>query len=86
MYKQRYGTTTVELLKFADRQKDLCAICQRSLKTGERNAIHVDHDHATGAIRGLLCGGCNNGLGQFNDDPNLLVAATNYLTQSRKLP
>ncbi len=42
--------------------------------------MHVDHDHATGTIRGLLCVGCNNALGQFHDDPHLLALAIEYVS------
>lgn len=40
---------------------------------------HVDHDHSTGAIRGVLCGGCNRGLGCFVDNPSRMRSAADYI-------
>ena len=51
----------------------MCLICSRA------PAVHVDHDHATGAIRGMLCFNCNGGLGQFKDDIDVMVRAIDYL-------
>jgi hypothetical protein len=42
-------------------------------------SLHVDHDHGTGRIRGLLCFRCNNALGDLEDDPALVRAAARYL-------
>lgn len=50
-----------------------CAICDSA------EPLVVDHDHKTGAIRGMLCNHCNRGLGHFKDDPILLELAANYL-------
>ena len=54
-----------------------CAICGRKCPTGKRLA--VDHDHATGLYRGLLCSNCNTALGLFQDRPDLLRRAAEYL-------
>ncbi len=58
-------------------QQGLCALCDQPCSTGYRLA--VDHDHATGIVRGLLCGNCNNGLGRFKDNPEVLRLAAAYL-------
>lgn len=55
-----------------------CAICKTPEKKLSRK-LDIDHDHRTNKNRGLLCGKCNKGIGMFNDDPNLLRAAADYL-------
>jgi hypothetical protein len=60
-------------------QNGLCAICQAKL--GSRRRVHLDHDHATGKRRGLLCVRCNQLLGNANDDPCSLRQAIAYLLQ-----
>ena len=62
-------------------QDGKCAICGVREAYAPRKRLAVDHDHRTGAIRGLLCGNCNAGLGQFKDNPELLAAAIRYLQE-----
>ena len=62
-------------------QDGCCAICRRKLEEGKN--LHVDHDHATGVVRGLLCTSCNNGLGRFDDDPALFDVAAAYIRRHR---
>jgi hypothetical protein len=59
-------------------QDGLCAVCR------EREAEHVDHDHETGEVRGLLCSCCNQGLGNFRDNAAHLRAAADYLGRARR--
>ena len=66
-------------------QNELCAICScpsNSTYRGRKRQLAVDHDHLTGQIRGLLCNGCNAGLGYFRSNPQFLVAAAEYLALS----
>jgi hypothetical protein len=72
--KRRYGITAADADLMLEQQNGLCAICQAA------PAVHVDHDHATGAVRALLCFNCNGGLGQFKDDPAVLRAAAEYVS------
>lgn len=55
-----------------------CAICRKP-PTDNLRGWHTDHNHSTGAVRGVLCLNCNSGLGQFHDDPVALQAAIDYL-------
>lgn len=59
-------------------QEDVCAICGGP-PSGRWERLDIDHDHATGAFRGLLCHECNKGLGCFRDSPERLEAAAEYL-------
>jgi hypothetical protein len=58
-YRTRYGITMEEFERMLFEQDNKCAICkQEFIKTP-----HVDHDHKTLKVRGLLCSNCNVGLG-----------------------
>lgn len=73
--KVRYGITTAEYWNLVAEQKGVCAICGKS----DGKKLHIDHDHKTNKVRGLLCGNCNKGLGLFKDDVSLLDKAIKYL-------
>jgi hypothetical protein len=65
-------------------QKGLCKICKIKILKGpikgtKKDTCHVDHDHITGKVRGLLCRLCNNGLGNFRDSIDSLSKAIEYL-------
>lgn len=71
--QRRYGITAAEVDAMIAKQGGLCMIC-RSAK-----AEHVDHDHETGEVRGILCFNCNGGLGQFKDRRDVMGKAIAYL-------
>jgi len=81
-----YGITPEEYAALLVKQGGVCAICKEPPKTRNningKPGIHrlcVDHDHVTGAVRGLLCHSCNVGLAQYSDRPDLLRAAASYI-------
>lgn len=73
----KFGITLAEYRAMNKAQGGLCAICSEPCKSGRELA--VDHDHATGKVRALLCIRCNNGLGNFRDDAALMSTALEYL-------
>lgn len=73
----RFGITETEYMSLFESQSGACKICERSLLTDL--TPHIDHDHSTGKVRGILCGNCNTGLGLFADSRRLLSAAIDYL-------
>lgn len=60
-------------------QGGVCAICGRRGADKRGHRLHIDHCHVTGTVRGLLCAGCNIGLGKFGDNYNTLERALEYL-------
>jgi hypothetical protein len=72
---RKLGLTPAKYYEMCEQQDWACLIC------GDipANKLHVDHCHETNKIRGLLCGGCNIGLGHFYEDPARLQKAIEYL-------
>lgn len=75
--KREYGITPERYDEMYREHGGVCAICKKSCSTGKR--LSVDHCHGSGKVRGLLCGNCNQGLGKFMDDAELLKSAIKYL-------
>jgi hypothetical protein len=75
----RYGLRPGQYDEMRIAQDDRCAICRTPDAAGRR--WHVDHCHATGKVRGLLCSACNLTLGKMGDDPARLRAAAEYIEQ-----
>ena len=83
---RKYGLTVAEFEAMLAAQDGLCMICGKPPKPdGVRAAsrLHIDHDHATGENRDLICLNCNRGLGYFKDDPVLMRAAAEYVERHR---
>lgn len=70
--KQLYGITVEEYDRLLFQQDGKCAICRNHHRLGCRD-LFVDHDHATGRVRGLLCSLCNQFLGRIQDNPQSLI-------------
>lgn len=82
---RQYGITQADFDKLLVKQNGRCAICQtdnpgKHGRKTDTECWHVDHDHQTGRVRGLLCFACNVGIGHLKDDPVLVKAALQYLT------
>jgi hypothetical protein len=80
--RNKFGLTPVEFDTLLAAQDGACALCDAPPTSGI--SLHVDHDHGTGEIRGLLCMRCNNALGLFREDPDLLRRAARYVTADAK--
>lgn len=82
-YRARYGVTVKQVEALRDAQHGCCKICG----THDPDGLFVDHDHShcsseTGCpdcVRGLLCRACNSAIGQFRDDPQLMMVAAEYV-------
>ena len=75
--RRKYGITVEQYEEMLASQGGCCAICRREPRPDI--SLHLDHDHQSGQLRGILCFRCNNALGDFDDDPTLIGAALAYL-------
>ncbi len=85
--RKKFGIGVDEYEAMLKEQDGLCAICrlpERAINTstGGVASMPVDHDHQTGKIRGLLCSHCNRAIGLFQDNPEILKSAINYLERN----
>lgn len=85
-YTKNYqGMTIAAFETMLEDQGGVCAICQMvetnttNNGSGKIRNLNVDHDHGTNEVRGILCSGCNRGLGLFADSPDRLRSALSYL-------
>jgi Recombination endonuclease VII len=75
---RRYGVTESEIRELFERNQWRCTICRKENNSVNKR-LNVDHDHKTGAIRGLLCDNCNQVLARSNEDVKILQSAIDYL-------
>ncbi|HEY1814900.1 MAG TPA: endonuclease VII domain-containing protein [Kofleriaceae bacterium] len=85
--RRNFGITPLQLAAAVYFQLGRCAICRRDLIFDKnlKVRVHVDHDHRSGAFRGVLCVGCNSAIGKLKDDPAVLMRAADYVRNEGKL-
>jgi hypothetical protein len=76
---KRYGITPDDYDALLEYQGGGCAICGITTPQTGRTYLHVDHDHDSDEVRGILCSACNTALGSFKDSRELLDRAIEYL-------
>lgn len=81
--RRRYGISLDQYEAAMIAQNDVCAVCYQPCRTGDK--LCVDHDHTTGAVRGLLCRRCNAGLG-YLEDAAWMAAAASFLATPPGIP
>ena len=84
--KRKYNLTVEEYNKMFEEQNGVCAICFQPETLKNKNTTYrlsVDHCHATGKVRALLCRDCNQILGRFNEDVSRFQRAIDYLQKHK---
>lgn len=75
-YRRRYGLSLAQYEAMVVARHGLCDICKQVPAKGR---LVIDHEHATGMVRGLLCSNCNSAIGMFKDDVSLMKAGIQYV-------
>ena len=78
-YREKYGISISDYEEILSRQGGGCAVCGARVADARGRPLHVDHDHTTGAVRGLLCVRCNVALSYLRDDPAIALRMADYL-------
>lgn len=80
---KKYGLSATAFTALLTSVNSQCEICHVDLVIGSRQGtgLAVDHSHATGKVRGILCNHCNRGLGMFTDSQGSLASAITYLNK-----
>jgi hypothetical protein len=87
--KHSYGISAADYDQMFENQRGLCGIClkpeTRKTKGGHISPLSVDHNHATGNVRALLCHNCNSALGQLKEDPQTMLNMFTYINTFREV-
>ena len=81
--RETYGIKLSDYAAMLEAQGHKCAICGQD-ETRFKKKLVIDHDHATGEVRQLLCNMCNHGIGNFKDDIDLMANAIKYILKHSK--
>lgn len=83
-YKNTYGISYDEFMSLSQKQNNKCKICSVNLvfEGKSKESAVLDHNHATGKIRGVLCNACNVALGHFKDNIDAINNAIRYLKEN----
>ncbi len=82
--RRKYGIGVEEYEALARAQGGVCAICNEFTPTVTHPTLVVDHDHETGAVRGLLCHSCNVAIGHMRESVEMLQRAIAYLQEGAR--
>ncbi len=74
-----YGMTVGDYERMLTAQGGGCAVCACAHSRRGKYSFHVDHNHETGAVRALLCGGCNSALGHMHEDADRIRKLADYI-------
>jgi len=77
-FRKTYNISASDVERLYKLQAGKCAVCGDQLIIGTKR-LHIDHNHITGKVRGLLCLQCNAGIGSFDDSVSILFKAAAYL-------
>lgn len=84
--KDEYDLSLADYEALLLKQGGKCAICERvGSGVDTHKYFHIDHDHKTGQVRGLLCQPCNAGIGLLQDNPELVLIAADYVERGGTL-
>ncbi len=89
--RHRFGISSKDFETLLTQQEGVCAACRLpetavDRRTRKVRRLHIDHDHETGVIRGLLCTRCNLAVGYLKDDPRRAEGVLSYLRESQRAP